>query len=388
TPRRRYYGSVTTSGFYPVAVSELWHWTGDKELVRPLIRPALRALTWLDKFSDGDGDGFYEYLALSEQGTKHQGWKDSPGAVVDEEGREVEPSLAPCEEQGFAYLAKLHMSEVLWWLDEKDLAKRLYREAGELKKRFNEAFWMEDEGFFATGLDPRKRQIKSIGSNPGHCLATAVVEESLVAPTAERLLRGDLFTGWGVRTLSSLNPAFNPYSYHRGSVWPVENGTFAIALMRYGLWDRLQQLCRAQFEAAALFEHHRLPEVFSGHARTAEQPFPAFYPKANSPQAWSASAVFCLVQAMLGLYPYAPLNTLVVDPHLPDWLPELTVRGLRVGTAQATIRFYRKDDGASDYRVEALEGPLHVVRQPSPWSVTAGMGERVLDLIRSALPGK
>jgi glycogen debranching enzyme len=388
TPRRRYYGSITTSGFYPVAVSELWHWTGDKELIKPLVGPALRALAWLDKYSDGDGDGFYEYLTRSEQGTKHQGWKDSPDAIVDGEGREVEPPLAPCEEQGFAYLAKMHMSEVLWWLDEKDLAKRLYREAGELKKRFNEAFWMEDEGFFAMGLDSRKRQIKAVGSNPGHCLATAIVDESLVARTAARLMREDLFSGWGVRTLSSENPAFNPHSYHRGSVWPVENGTFALAFLRYGLHGEVERLCRAQFEAAALFDFYRLPELFTGHARDGAHPFPALYPLGNSPQAWSASAVFTLVQSLVGLYPYAPLNMLLVDPWLPEWLPEITLRGLHIGEAVVTVRFYRRPDGASDYEVLDKRGTLHVLRQPSPWSLTASFAERLKDALTSLLPGR
>ncbi|HWS53242.1 MAG TPA: amylo-alpha-1,6-glucosidase, partial [Pyrinomonadaceae bacterium] len=388
TPRRRYYGSITTSGFYPVAVSELWHWTGDKDLVRPLVGPALRALAWLDRYSDRDGDGFYEYLTLSEQGTKHQGWKDSPDAFVDEEGREVEPPLAPCEEQGFAYLAKLHMSEVLWWLDEKDLAKRLYREAGELKKRFNEAFWVESEGFFALGLDSRKRQIKAVTSNPGHCLATAIVDESLVARTAARLMREDLFSGWGVRTLSSANPAFNPHSYHRGSVWPVEQGTFALAFLRYGLRAEVERLCRAQFEAAALFDFYRLPELFTGHQRDGAHPFPALYPQGNTPQAWSASAVFTLLQSLLGLYPYAPLSLLLLDPHLPAWLPEITLRGLRVGGAAADIRFYRKRDGASDYEVLDKRGTLHVLRQPSPWSLTASFAERLKDALTSLLPGR
>ena len=388
TPRRRYYGSITTSGFFPVVVSELWHWTGDKELIKPLVGPALRSLAWLDRYGDRDGDGFYEYLSLSSQGTKHQGWKDSPDAVVDEEGRQVEPPIATCEEQGFAYLAKLHMSEVLWWLDEKDEAKRLYREAGELKKRFNEAFWMDAEGFFATGLGPQKRQIKSVGSNPGHCLATAVVEESLVSRTAARLMREDLFTGWGVRTLSSDNPAFNPYSYHRGSVWPVENGTFAIAFVRYGLHEEAERVCRAMFEAAALFDFYRLPELFGGHPRDCDHPFPALYPQGNTPQAWSASAVFCLLQSLLGLYPYAPLNLLLLDPHLPEWLPDITLRGLRVGAADIDIRFYRKEGGESDYEVLDKRGTLHVLRQPSPWSLTASFAERLKDALTSLLPGK
>ena len=386
TPRSRYYGSITTSGFFPVILSELWHWTGDEALVRSLVPAALRSLRWLDEYSDLDGDGFYEYRTRSEQGTKHQAWKDSPDAIVYEDGSPVEPPVATCEEQGFAYLAKLHMSEVLWWLDEKDEAKRLFREAGELKERFNEKFWMEAEGFYALGLDADKRQIRSINSNPGHCLATAIADESLVGRTADRLMRADLFTGWGVRTLSSQNPAYNPYSYHRGSVWPVENGTFALAFMRYGLHERVEQIARAQFEAAALFDFYRLPELFSGHPRDHAHPFPALYPGANTPQAWSASAVFTLLQSLLGLYPYAPLDLLLVDPHLPEWLPEITLGGLRVGGAKLSIRFFRDKDGASDYEVLEKEGKLHVLRQPSPWSLTASWAERLKDALTSLLP--
>jgi glycogen debranching enzyme len=386
--RRRYYGSITTSGFYPVAVSELWHWTGDRELVRPLVEPALKALKWLDEYGDLDGDGFYEYQTRSEQGVKHQAWKDSADAIVYEDGTQVEPPVATCEEQGFAYLAKLHMSEVLWWLDEKDAAKRLFREAAELKKRFNEAFWMEDEGFFALGLDARKRQIKSVTSNPGHCLATAIVDDALVPRAARRLIADDLFTGWGVRTLSSSHPAYNPYSYHRGSVWPVEHGTFAVAFARYGYHKVVELIARAQFEAAALFDFYRLPELFSGHPRDSDHPFPAFYHRACSPQAWSASAVFSMLQAMLGLYPYAPLNMLLVDPQMPDWLPEITLEGLRVGDATVTIRFYRRADGRGDYEVLDKRGSLHVLRQPSPWSLTAGYAERLKDVLTSLLPGR
>ena len=387
-PRSRYYGAATTSSFYSVVLSELWHWTGDKELVRPLLEPALRALEWKDRYTDLDGDGFYEYLSRSEQGNKNQGWKDSGDAIVYPDGRQVSPPLGTCEEQAFVYIAKLHLSEVLWWLDEKDLAKRLYHEAQELKKRFNEKYWMEDEGFFAMGLDSQAQTIRSIGSNPGHCLACGIVDEALVERTARRLLAPDLFSGWGIRTLSSEHPAFDPFSYHRGSVWPVEHGSFAFGMMRYGLWRELETISRAMFESTELFDFHQLPECFSGHQRDSEHPFPALYPKANAPQAWSASALFALVQAMLGIYPYAPLNTLLLDPHLPEWLPEITLENLRVGKASVTIHFVREKDGGSDYKVLDKRGTLHVLRQPSPWSMTASFGERLKDALTSLLPGK
>jgi glycogen debranching enzyme len=387
-PRARYFGSATTSAFYPVVLSELWHWTGNRALVAPLAETALHALRCLDHYGDIDGDGFYEYRTRSEHGVKNQGWKDSGDAIVYEDGRQVPAPIATCEEQAFVYVGKCLLSEVLWWLGQRDQARRLWHEARELKKRFNDAFWMPSEGFFAMGLDPDKRQIRSIGSNPGHCLAAGITDSSLALSTADRLMTADLFSGWGVRTLSSAHPAYNPYSYHRGSVWPVEQGTFALAFMRYGLHDHLEGLCRAQFEAAVLFDHSRLPELFSGHARDRDHPFPALYPQANSPQAWSASAVFCLLQALLGLYPYAPLHVLVVDPRLPAWLPDITLEHLRVGDATATIRFYRTPDGTSDYRVLDRRGTLHILRQPSPWSFTASFAERLADTVRSLLPGK
>jgi glycogen debranching enzyme len=387
-PRRRYYGSVTTSGFYPVIVAELWHWTGDKDLVRPFIKPAIDALKWLDQYADIDGDGFYEYQTHSTQGVENQGWKDSGDAIVYEDGTQVKAPIATCEEQAFAYLAKLHLSEVLWWFDEKDHAKRLHEEAQELKKRFNDSFWMDKEGFFAMALDPDKRLVKSIGSNAGHCIAAGIVDDDLVQRTADRFVANDLFTGWGIRTLSSEHPAYNPYSYHRGSVWPVEHGSFAVGFTRYGLHDPLHLICNAQFNAAALFDFYRLPELFAGHQLDQDHPFPALYPQANSPQAWSASTIFHFIQAMLGLYPYAPLKILLVDPYLPSWLPEITLHDLQVGEAKVTIRFFRDQKGKNDYEVLHKKGSLHVFRQPSPWSLTASFAERLKDVLVSLLPGK
>jgi glycogen debranching enzyme len=387
-PRQRYYGAATTSGFYPVVVAELWHWTGDKELIAPFIEPALKALEWKDSGGDLDGDGFYEYLSRSVQGNKNQGWKDSGDAIVYADGSQVEPPIATCEEQAFVYAAKLELSEVLWWLDRKEEARRLYHQAEELKRHFNQAFWNEDDGFIVMGLDSKKQQIRSAGSNPGHCIATGIVGHDLAQRVADRLMTDDLFSGWGVRTLSAKHPAYNPFSYHRGSVWPVEHGTFALGFLRYGLHNYLERLCRGMFGIAELFDFHRLPEVFSGHSRDHRHLFPAMYPKTNWPQAWSGSAVFAMVQAMLGLYPYAPLKILLLDPHLPAWLPELTLRNLHVGRAVVAIRFYRERDGSTNYHVLDLRGPLHILRQPSPWSLTANFAERLTDALSSLIPGR
>jgi glycogen debranching enzyme len=383
-PRSRYYGSVTTSGFFPTVLSAYWHWTGDEELVRALVPHALDGLRWLDEEGDLDGDGFVEYLTRSSDGVKHQGWKDSGDAIVYPDGSPVEPPIATCEEQAFVYVAKLHLSELLWRLGERRDARRLLTEARRLRRRFNAAFWIESTQFLAMALDAVKRPVTTIGSNAGHCLAAGIVRREHVRAIADRLLAPDLFSGWGIRTLSSKHPAFNPYSYHRGSVWPVEQGSFALGFVRYGLHHHLDRLARGLVDATAVFEHGRLPELFSGHPRDSDHSFPALYPQANAPQAWSASTLFLLVQSMLGLYPYAPSNLLFVDPHLPRWLPALTVRNLQVGHAVVTIEF-RRGRRDTTYKVLEQQGTLHVIRQASPWSLTEPLGRRLRQLAGSLL---
>ncbi|MFZ0734122.1 MAG: glycogen debranching N-terminal domain-containing protein [Candidatus Sulfotelmatobacter sp.] len=384
-PRTRYYGAATPSSFYPVVLSELWRWTGDKNLVAPLLKPALAGLRWKDNYTDLFGDGFYAYQTRSTQGVKNQGWKDSGDAIVYEDGRQVDTPISTCEEQAFVYVAKIRMSEMFWFLGDQAQARQMFDEASELRKRFNDKFWMPDKKFYALGLDPKRRQIKSIASNPGHLLTCGIVPEEFAAPVARRLLRSDMFSGWGIRTLSSDHPAYDPYSYHRGSVWPVEHGSFAMGMMRYGLIDELHTIARAVFEATTLFDYNRLPECFSGHPRDREHPFPALYPEANWPQAWSCSCLFSIVQAVLGLYPFAPMNLLLLDPQLPEWLPEITLRNLHVGRSVTSIRFYRKGE-RTHFDVLEKRGKLHMVRQPSPWSLTAGLGERIKDVMESLIP--
>ena len=382
-PLGRSYASMTSSAFYAAAVSELWHWTGDRTRVEALIEPALAAMRWLDTYGDLDGDGFYEYEPRTPESIRNQGWKDSDDAIVHADGSQVAPPIATCEVQGFVYLSKLRLSELLLWFGEKGEALRLLREALDLKRRFNERFWMPDAGFFAMGLDSKKQQIRSIASDPGLCLATGIVDKALAERTAARLFAADMFSGWGVRTLSSEHPAYDPYSYHRGTVWPVTQGALALGLARYGLHEHLARLARGLFEAAALFPYHRLPECFGGHPRDLEHPFPALYPDTDWPQAWSASSVVAMLQAMLGIYPFAPLRLLLVDPALPAWLPELTVSNLHVGEGVVDLRFSRDSRGRTRHHVLGHRGDVHVVRQPSPWSLAASPADRLKDLLSS-----
>lgn len=376
TPHGRYFGSVTGSIFYPSVVADLWRWTGSKELIAPFLDPALRGLAWADRYSR-DESGFYKYQTRSKQGEKNQGWKDSGDAIVYPDGSQVADPLGTCEMQGYVYASKLRLSEVLWCMDDKDNARRLKTEADELKKRFNEFFGMEEEGYVAMGIDSHNRQIRSVASDPGHCLMHGIVDDAYRETVARRMLADDMFSGWGVRTLSSEHPAFNPFSYHCGSVWPVENGEFVSALAKCGMHCEMNRLAKAIFEAAALFKYCRLPEVFAGHARDEAHPFPGLYPKANSPQAWSASAPLLVLQSMLGIQPYAPMQTLLLDPHLPEWLPEIILHQLRVGDATVSIRFWRETSANTAFEILDSRGVLRVVRHADPWSLIAGSGEQV-----------
>jgi glycogen debranching enzyme len=382
-PQGRYYGSVTTSPFYVILLSEFYHWTGDRDTTLAYLPVALKAMEWIERYGDIDGDGFYEYQTRSKQGIRNQAWKDSGDAIVDRDGRLAPTPLGVCEEQGYVYEAKFRLTELLWMAGERAAAARMFRGAAKLKSRFNEVFWMPEDRYFAMARDARRRMIRSIASNAGDALATGIVDRSLAPDLVERLFQPDMFSGWGIRTLSRDHVSFDPYSYHRGSVWPAENAAIALGLKRYGFEDRLQQLAGGLLDVAAIFDLERLPEVFTGHHRDERHPFPAVYPESCSPQAWSAGAIIALLQMLLGIYPYAPAHTLFVDPYLPDWMPNVELRHLTVGNATVDLRFERDASGNCNYTVLALDGKLRLIRQPSPWSVTSGPFERVKDLIES-----
>ncbi|HEX3104439.1 MAG TPA: glycogen debranching N-terminal domain-containing protein [Terriglobales bacterium] len=385
-PKARYYGSASGAFLYPILLCELWHWTGDLELIGPFVDAAVRAVKSADEHSL-DETGFYRYQTKSDQGMKNQGWKDSSDAIVYPDGTQVSTPIGTCEMQAFAYAAKRQLAEVLWWTGQVTEAASLWEQASALKQRFNDRFWMEDEGTFAMAIDDHGELVRSVASDPGHCLLSGIVDEGRVPRLANRLLMKDLFSGWGIRTLSADHPAYNPFSYHRGSVWPVENGAFVLGFARYGLHGEMWTLARALFETAQLFPYCRLPETLAGHQRSADAPFPGLYTKADWPQAWSASAVINILRALLGLFPYAAANVLFLDPHLPDWLPEITIENLTVGKARVTIHFERKADGSSDYKVLDIEGKLHVLRQPSPWSLSAEWPQRVKEALSSLVHG-
>jgi glycogen debranching enzyme len=387
TPWLHDYGDYAAPCAFLVLLGAYHMVTGDLALVRELREPAERVLGWLEHRADIDGDGFLEYRTRSPKGQKHQGWKDAGNAVVDADGQQVDPPIAACEIQGYWYAAKLMMAELFLALGDPSRAFDEYRQAQDLKHRFNERFWLPRERFIAFGLDGDKRQIASIASNAAHCLATGIVDGAYARDVVARLVAPDMFSGWGIRTLSADNPAYNPFKYHLGTVWPVENATAALGMKRYGFGAEASRLAGAMFDASTLFEHARLPETFGGLPRDAHHPHPGIYPDACAPQAWSATAVFWFVQAMLGVWTYAPLNALIIEPELPEWLPELTLRNLRVKDARVSIQFKRDRHGNTDYRVLGRSGTVRVLRQPAPEDVHAGPVTRVRELVESLLPG-
>ncbi len=375
-PVARYYGDYATPPDFLIMLGQYLAWTGDLATVRELLPAARKALDWLDRYGDLDGDGFIEYVTRSEQGVKNQGWKDSPDAIVDASGRQVPNPIATCELQAYWYAGLQMAAAAFFAAGDRAYALDLLRRQRDLKRRFDEAFWLADEGFYALGLGPDKAPIRSIASNAGHLLATGIVPREKGPLVARRLLAPDLFSGWGVRTLSSDHPAYNPFSYHLGSVWPVENGTFALGFARYGCWDELHRLAEALFAATDLFSGNRLPEALGGLPRDARHPHPGIYPESNEPQGWSASAIVLLVQALLGLRPVAPLGLLLVDPHLPPWLPDLRLEGVRVGRARLDLEFRRGPGGQTTYRVARRAGRVRVLRQPTPEAPEASLGGR------------
>jgi glycogen debranching enzyme len=365
-PHTPYYGTADATPLYLIVLHEAWKWSGDDGLLRRYREVALRCLDWIDRYGDLDGDGFQEYKTRSSLGYENVGWKDAGDAVVYPDGSQVAQPKALCELQGYVFDAWMRMAEIFDALGEPRRAAELRRNAAALQRRFEERFWCEEIGCYAFGLDPGKQPIETIASNAGHCLWSGIASPAHAARVVERLMQPDMWSGWGIRTLSAANPAYNPYSYQLGSVWPHDNGIIALGFKRYGFAAEAARIARDISEAASYFVSYRLPELYAGVERRPGT-FPVQYPGANVPQAWAAGAVFHLLRAILGVQADAPNGVLYVDPHLPAWLPDLTLRGLRVGRGKLDLRFWREGD-RTRWDAELGEGEVEV-RQNSwrPW---------------------
>ena len=327
----RYYGSIDATPLFLVLLAETWRWTDDPALPRRLHEPALLALEWIDRYGDRDGDGFVEYSRRADHGLANQSWKDSGDSQRFHDGRFAEPPIAPVEVQGYVYDAKRGLAELARevWRDPA-LAERLDREADELRTRFDEAFWVEERGgFYALALDGKKRPVDARCSNMGHLLWSGIALPERVRPIVDQLLSEELWSGWGIRTMASDAAAYNPISYHNGTVWPHDSALAVWGLARHGYVAEARRISRALIEAAAHFDWS-LPEVFAGYARD-ETPFPIAYPTAARPQAWAAGTPILLVRVLLGIEPDRARQRLVstVTDELPSWLDGLRIEGVR-----------------------------------------------------------
>ena len=340
-PFRPYYGSVDSTPLWLILFGATYAWTGDRELVDRFWPNALAALEWIDKWGDRDGDGFVEYERRSERGLINQGWKDSHDGIRDRNGRSARAPIALAEVQGYVYDAKRRMAGLARLRDETELAERLDHDADALRDKFNEAFWIPDQRYYAMALDADKKPSDAIGSNAGHCLWSGIASPEHARDVAQRLLSPELFSGWGVRTYASGQPGYNPIGYHTGTVWPHDTSLIAAGLKRYGFHEEANRLVGSVFEAAQRFAEFRLPELFCGFDRETS-PLPVPYPVACSPQAWAAGAPFLFLETMLGLMPHADRAELeLFRPNLPDWLGKVTLTNLRVGEAAVDVLFHR-----------------------------------------------
>ena len=361
-PFQPYYGTHDATSLFVIVLSYLYHWTGDASLLHRYLKHAEAAIAWIDKYGDRDRDGFQEYQTRSSHGFYNQGWKDAGDAIVEADGSLAALPIGTCELQGYVFDAKTRMAEIYEVLGRDKDARRLRREAQRLYERVNEAFWWEEEGTYYLGLNGRKEGIRSVASNAGHLLQSGIVPKERAGRVVKRLLEDDMWSGWGIRTLSAEHPAYNPFSYQTGSVWPHDNAAIAGGFRRYGYSTEAAKVARAIFDAAERLVATRLPELYSGMPRVAAS-FPVPYLGANVPQAWASGAVFRLVAVLCGIH--ATYETdgpkLYVNPALPDWLPEVSITNLRVGRGALEIHCH---DGS----VEVLSNTsgYRVIHAPAP----------------------
>ncbi|HLF77805.1 MAG TPA: amylo-alpha-1,6-glucosidase [Dehalococcoidia bacterium] len=370
-PYQRYYGSIDSTPLFLLLAAEYFRWTGDTEFLSDLMPAIEAALRWLRDFGDPDRDGFIEYMTDSSDGLRNQGWKDSGEAIMHTDGSLCTGPIALCEVQGYVYAAYTQLVPLLRSLGNEGLAKRLSHDASELRRRFNRAFWLAPERYPAMALDGQKQPSRVMSSNAGQVLWSGILSRERAAEVRGALFGNDMFSGWGVRTLSAETSAYYPLGYHVGTVWPHDNGIVALGLKRYGFDDEVNEIASALFDAAREFPSYRLPELYGGQPRKQYSP-PVPYPTACRPQAWTAGAWLHLIQAMLGIVPDAANQRLfVVRPKLPSWLHDVDLQGIAVGTGRVDLHF--SQSGGCTRLTTKSEGGVKV-QLTSRWPRTAARG--------------
>ncbi|HXH82882.1 MAG TPA: amylo-alpha-1,6-glucosidase, partial [Candidatus Tectomicrobia bacterium] len=359
---RVYYGSVDATMLFLILLAEYVRWSGDLALARELRPNVDAALRWMAESADADGDGYLDYTGRYAGGLINQGWKDSGNAIVNADGTLAEPPIALCEVQGYAYRAWREVADLLRRLGDVAEAEALDRRAADMQARFERDFWDDSLGCYLLARQAGGRPVAVVSSNAGQVLWTGIASAEHARRVVDRLLAPDMFSGWGIRTLSSDAVRYNPMSYHLGSVWPHDTALILGGFTRYGHADAALRLFDALFDAATHFRHYRLPELFCGHARADDEQAPIGYPVACSPQAWAAGALPHALRALLGLEADALGGRLrIVDPQLPSWLAWVEIERLQVAGALVDVRVERTAGGRIAVRPTVAEGHIDVL---------------------------
>ncbi|BCV21527.1 amylo-alpha-1,6-glucosidase [Moorella sp. Hama-1] len=357
-PHSPYYGSIDATLWFIILLGATYRWTRDDALLRELAIPLRNCLHWCLDHGDLDGDGYLEYQRESPAGLANQGWKDSWDAVVDREGRLAEGPVALVEVQAYYYLALNEAAHLLAILGDELTAADLKRRARELQERFNRDFWLEDEGYLIFALDGRKRPLTTLVSNGGQALFTGILPPERARRVARRLLAGDFYSGWGIRTMSKREKAYNPMSYHNGSVWPHDNAIIAAGLRRYQCLEELSRLAAGLFAASPHFNYRRWPELFCGFTRRGLSG-PVRYPVACDPQAWAVGSLFSFLQHLLGLE-LGEHGLFISRPLLLPGTSRIEIRNLAVAGSRLDLAFEEKE-GRVLANVLKKEGDLKVI---------------------------
>ncbi len=342
-PMTPYYGTVDATPLYIILLTEYIDWTGDMGLFDELKDNVMSALAWMENYADPGDMGFASYVPRSEKGLRNQGWKDSPEGISHSDGSLAAAPVALSEVQGYFYMAKVRLASLLERTGDRGLASRLIQDAHRLKRKFNHDFWMSEKGFYAQAID-KDGLCDVISSNPLHCMWSGIMDSNRAALVVKRMFEPDLFTGWGIRTLSSGEKRYSPLGYHNGTVWPFENSIIATGLCKYGFKEEADRLLTCMYDAASQYPRYRLPELFGGYQRE-YYGLPIRYPVACSPQAWSAGTIPYMLTAVLGFIPQAVDKRLtLMKSTLPRWLETLKIDDLMVGGIPVNLEFKREHD--------------------------------------------
>lgn len=353
-PFTPYYGTIDATPLFLVLLSEYVKWTGDLTIVSELQANIEAALTWMDEYGDRDGDLFVEYHQESSKGIANQGWKDSGDSIVHRNGEYAETPIALSEVQGYVYQAKTGIADIYEKLGKSAEAEALRSQANALKEKYNQAFWMDDQQFYAIALDQAKQQVGTITSNPGHTLFSNILNEERANAVAEMLVSPKMFSGYGIRTMGDGEAGYNPMSYHDGSIWPHDNSMILLGMSKLGKQSEAKTVMDGLIEAASHFEYDRLPELFCGYDSSIGKAVK--YPVACSPQAWAAGTPLVFVQSLLGLFPDSLNKEIYLSPSLLDGMNELTVKDIKIGDGHLSVRVKRTNETVEANVIENTTG--------------------------------